>query len=267
MSASARCSCAVAVVGEDRPRDDGNGRDAVVARRSAFPRRWRPALPVRCAARGWTGRACLCRRRSARRCPGLAVIADRLGDGEDVRFGERAVGGRAAMAAGAEADALVRVGEVGLALVVIAFELAPVDQHVRRCGLAGQGMDCHDPSPSIASVRDRSRGEGPDHPGRDRSRRCSRPPCRGRSIVPAAGSNPRPARGQHAEQMAVREEPAHCRRWRGSATITRSARTATSAIDSPPDSHRGTGPNQGVAAGSRSSSYLRSRRSSIRRDP
>jgi len=38
-----------------------------------------------------------------------AVLADRLRDGENVRFGERAIGRRAAVPTGAEADKLLRV--------------------------------------------------------------------------------------------------------------------------------------------------------------
>ena len=71
-----------------------------------------------------------------RRAVGAPVVADRLGDGEDVRLGEGAIKRRAAMPAGAEADELIRVGEVRGALVVVAFERGDINQQLRRGGLA-----------------------------------------------------------------------------------------------------------------------------------
>ena len=59
---------------------------------------------------------------------GAPVIADRLRDGENVRFGERAIERRAPMAAGAEADHLVRVDHIGPALEIFAFKPGDVDQ-------------------------------------------------------------------------------------------------------------------------------------------
>jgi hypothetical protein len=70
----------------------------------------------------------------------LAVFADGLRDGEDVRFGEGAVERRTAMSAGAEADELVRIREVRLARVVIAFELAEIDEEFGGGGFSGERM-------------------------------------------------------------------------------------------------------------------------------
>ena len=56
-----------------------------------------------------------------------AVFADGLRDGQDVGLGEVPSQRRAAMAAGAEADELVGIANVRLALVILAFEPGEVD--------------------------------------------------------------------------------------------------------------------------------------------
>ena len=65
------------------------------------------------------------------------IVANGLGDGENVGFRERAVEGGAAVTAGAEADELVRVREVGLTVVIVALELVEVDQQLGGRGLSG----------------------------------------------------------------------------------------------------------------------------------
>src|SRR5262249_45198462 len=75
------------------------------------------------------------------------VIADGLGDGQDVRFGEGALRRRAPVAAGAEADQLVRVLHIGPALEILAFEPGHINQHLFRCRLACKGRDRHDVIP------------------------------------------------------------------------------------------------------------------------
>ena len=67
------------------------------------------------------------------------VVADSLGDGQDMRLGERAVQRRAPVPAGAEADQLVRIFHVGAALVVLPFELGQIDQHLLWGRFAGEG--------------------------------------------------------------------------------------------------------------------------------
>ena len=74
-----------------------------------------------------------------------AVFADGLRDGEDVGLGERAVQRSAAMPAGAEADQLIGIGGVRLAIEIIALEFADIDQNFRRRGLACQRADGHGP--------------------------------------------------------------------------------------------------------------------------
>jgi len=66
------------------------------------------------------------------------AIADRLRDREDMGAGKCAGQGRAAMAAGAEAHPLRRVGEVGLALEEGTLERHDVDQDLGRGRLAGK---------------------------------------------------------------------------------------------------------------------------------
>src|SRR5262249_5492452 len=71
-------------------------------------------------------------------------LDDGLRDGEDVRLGERTLRRGAAMAAGAEADQLLGVVDVGPALVVVALQFRDVDQQLGGRGLSGKRMDCHD---------------------------------------------------------------------------------------------------------------------------
>jgi hypothetical protein len=66
------------------------------------------------------------------------VLADRLGDDQDVRLVERAVLGRAPVAAGSEADQLARVAGVGAAVVIGGDETIDVDEDVAWCGLSGE---------------------------------------------------------------------------------------------------------------------------------
>ena len=134
---------AAAVVDEDRARDRGRRGEAVVALDHSFHDIRREHLE-RGALRGRGERvgvlAQVERPVDALLAP---VVADRLGDREDVRFRERAPQRRAAVAAGAEAHTLRGVLEVGRARVVLALELGHVDQHVLRRGLAGCRRDRH----------------------------------------------------------------------------------------------------------------------------
>ena len=57
-----------------------------------------------------------------------AVVADRLGDRQNVRFRERAVQRAAAVAAGSKADQLLRIAQVRPALVVAPFQLRKIHQ-------------------------------------------------------------------------------------------------------------------------------------------
>ena len=67
------------------------------------------------------------------------VVADGLGDGENMGFGERPVKRRAAMPAGAKGDPLFGVVEIRPALEIFAFEPGQIDQHLLGRRLAGQG--------------------------------------------------------------------------------------------------------------------------------
>src|SRR5205814_9397964 len=73
----------------------------------------------------------------------LAVLADRLCDGDDVRLVEAAAERRAAVPRGPEADPLLRVGGIGL-LEIAAQEQLDVDEELARGGLSGEWM-CHAP--------------------------------------------------------------------------------------------------------------------------
>ena len=67
------------------------------------------------------------------------VVADGLGDRQDVGLGERPLGGRPAVPARAEADELLGVVHVGPAIVVLALEPGRVDQEIAGRRLAGEG--------------------------------------------------------------------------------------------------------------------------------
>jgi len=67
-----------------------------------------------------------------------AELTDRLGNGQDVRFGKGATQRRAPVTAGAEADPLIRVGKIGLAFIVIPFQPAQVHQECFRGRLTGE---------------------------------------------------------------------------------------------------------------------------------
>ena len=72
-----------------------------------------------------------------------AVIAHRLGDGQNVRLGEGAVEGRAAMAAGAETHPLAVGQGFGMAFLEVAGETIGIDQHRRRGRFPRAGIGCH----------------------------------------------------------------------------------------------------------------------------
>ena len=71
------------------------------------------------------------------------VVADGLGDGQDVRLGERVIERRSAMAAGAEEHALPGVGGVGPIGVIGTLERRDVDQSALGGGLTRQRMIGH----------------------------------------------------------------------------------------------------------------------------
>ena len=70
------------------------------------------------------------------------VVADRLGDRQNVRFGECAVEGRAAVSAGAETDELVGILQIGMALEIRRLQASYVDQHLLGSGLACEWGNC-----------------------------------------------------------------------------------------------------------------------------
>ena len=72
-----------------------------------------------------------------------AIVADRLGDGEDVVAVETAVQRAAAMAAGAEAHPLGGILHIRFALAVVALKRIDVDQAVCGRGLSRLGVYCH----------------------------------------------------------------------------------------------------------------------------
>ena len=134
---------AAAVVDEDGPRDDGRWRDAIVALDDRLNPVSRQHLDG--GALGWPGQGVRVLSHVERAVDplGAAVVADGLGDGQDMGLGERAAKRGAPVPAGAEADQLVRVAQVGLAVVVLPFQPAHVHQHLLRSRLACQWRDSH----------------------------------------------------------------------------------------------------------------------------
>ena len=132
---------AAAVIGEDRPRDDGRRRDAVLTLNDGLD-------PVR---RQHLERGALRRvRQGVRVLPHVeravdalppAILADRLRHRGDVRFGERAAQRRAAVPAGPEAHELGRIIRIRRALVVGRFELTEIHQDRGRRRLARERRD------------------------------------------------------------------------------------------------------------------------------
>jgi hypothetical protein len=127
-----------AVVDEDRARDRGRGREAIVALDHRLYAVRRQHLER--GALGGSGERVRVLAQIERAVDALLapVVADRLGDREDVRFSERARERRAAVAARAEADALGGILGFRSARVVLVLESRHVDQHVLRRRLAGE---------------------------------------------------------------------------------------------------------------------------------
>ena len=69
------------------------------------------------------------------------VVADRLRNCEDVRFGERALQRRTAVSTGAEADQLIGIMQVGMALEIFLLQTSDVDQHFLWRRFASEGRD------------------------------------------------------------------------------------------------------------------------------
>jgi len=67
----------------------------------------------------------------------LAVLAGRLGDGQDVRLVEAAAQRRSTVSRGAEADPLLRISRIGL-VEVGAEQPIDVDQHLAGRGFSGE---------------------------------------------------------------------------------------------------------------------------------
>ncbi len=97
----------------------------------------------------------------------LAVLADGLGDRQDVGLVEAAPQRRAAVAGGAEGDALGRVARIGLLRGVPAQQVGHVDQEFAGGGLAGEGMD-HARSVARSPVLRQGSRQGLSRPGAGR---------------------------------------------------------------------------------------------------
>ena len=140
---------AAAVVDEDGSRDDRRRRHAVVALDDGLDPVGRQDLKRGALGRRGQRVRVLAHVERAVRALATPVVADGLGDGQDVGLGERAVQRRATMAAGAEADQLVRVTQVGATLEILPFKPGQVNQHLFRSRLARKGGDRHEALPFL----------------------------------------------------------------------------------------------------------------------
>ena len=93
-----------------------------------------------CCALSWPGKRMrvFAHVKRAIGCLRAPIIANGLGDREDVRLGERAVEGRSPVPAGAEADSLRGMIKIRPAFEILLFEAGQIDQHLLRCRLAGE---------------------------------------------------------------------------------------------------------------------------------
>ena len=69
----------------------------------------------------------------------LAVIADRLGNGENVRFSESAVERRPTVSACSKRNQLVGIFEIRLAVKVFPLQSLQIHKHFPWSGFSGQG--------------------------------------------------------------------------------------------------------------------------------
>src|SRR5205807_7494999 len=76
--------------------------------------------------------------------PRRAILADRLRRGQDVGLVERALGGRASMARGAEGDLLLGKGRVRPFDEVVGDEAGNVDEHPCLRGFSCQWIYVHE---------------------------------------------------------------------------------------------------------------------------
>ena len=72
-----------------------------------------------------------------------SVVANRLGNRQDVGFRESTAKRRAPVPAGAEGDELILVAQIGSSLVIFLLELRYVDQHFRWGRFAGKWGNRH----------------------------------------------------------------------------------------------------------------------------
>ena len=136
-------SVATAIIDEDGVRDDRRRCHAVVAledRLDAFRGKDLERRPLR---RSGQGMRVLAEVEGAIDPLGAAVVADRPGDRQDVRLGERIVERRAPVPTGAERDALARIARIGPIPIISLLQRGDVDQYTRRSQLTCQGMNRH----------------------------------------------------------------------------------------------------------------------------
>jgi hypothetical protein len=137
---------AAAVVHQDRVRDDRCGGDTVVALDDGVHPVGREHLERRALGRCGERVGVLAQEERTVNTAFAPKVADGLGDGQDVRLGERTVARGAAVPAGAEGDPLAGIVGIGALVVVVPLEPGEVEGHWPRWpgmrGTSAVSMGC-----------------------------------------------------------------------------------------------------------------------------
>ena len=140
---------AAAVIDEDGSGDDRGRGDTLVALNDRLHSIARQDLQRRALGRAGQRVRVLAHVERAVRALAAPVVADGLGDSQDVSLRERAVQRRAPVSAGAKTDQLVGVTQIGQTLEILSFEPGQVNQHLFRSRLARKWRDRHGTLPLI----------------------------------------------------------------------------------------------------------------------
>ena len=132
------------VVNQDRSRDDRRRSEPVVTLNYRLHTVGRQYFEGGSLRRTRQGMRVLSHQERAVNSIGPPVVADGLGDRQDVRFSEGPIERCAPMPARTEAHELAWIIQVGTPRVVLVFELRDIYQHIPRRWLSCFGMQSHE---------------------------------------------------------------------------------------------------------------------------
>src|SRR5436190_11192847 len=144
----------IPVVNQDRPRDHWRRRDAGVFLDDRLYSVARQHFQRGALGRPGKGVCVLTHIQRAVGALTLPIVANGLGDRQNVRLGKRTAQRRAAMPTGTEADRLGWICRVGAALVILALKLRQIDEHFLGSWLASQWRNCHVSYPLLKLSRE-----------------------------------------------------------------------------------------------------------------